>query len=339
MAVYFYHSSSHDALSNLALELSLLRGKLPDDATDILLSYENSPSIIIGRFQNPWLECNIPKVNELKIPIYRRVSGGGTVYHDFGNLNFSIISKRPHYQRSDSLRIMIDTLATFNKQVTENDRFDLYFEGKKISGSAMRKTKDRFLHHFTLLGNLNYSTIAELLHTKYVDRNNVSSLKAGNAIPSVAATTTSLFPKNEWDIEKIKMIKEQFCVLFSQTLNSQVKLLENIPDDRKEKDELSSLLWRYSETPPFEQMINLSEYDSLVLSMEKGKIVKIEKMSRESSKREVILKDFPEFSFYFSQKNDSFISFLRNSDFGRKTSVNIDQIIKRISQNVIENII
>lgn len=102
-------SQSNDIFTNLALEDWLYRNF---DFTNhhILLLWQNSPAVVIGRHQNPWLEANTAILSEHGIEIARRNSGGGTVYHDHGNLNLTFFTPREHYSRKNNLQLICRAL-------------------------------------------------------------------------------------------------------------------------------------------------------------------------------------------------------------------------------------
>lgn len=102
-------SQSNDIFTNLALEDWLYRNF---DFTNhhILLLWQNSPAVVIGRHQNPWLEANTAVLSEHGIEIARRNSGGGTVYHDHGNLNLTFFTPREHYSRKNNLQLICRAL-------------------------------------------------------------------------------------------------------------------------------------------------------------------------------------------------------------------------------------
>ncbi len=158
-----YLSTSNDARNNLALEESLLFNlKRP-----ILFLYENNPAIVIGRCQNPWRECRTGLARRMEIPIFRRISGGGTVVHGPGNLNWSLIAPVPIPSKEDTLKRMIRTLGTLGLSIDMNDRYDLTTEEsgmeKKISGSAFRQILHASLHHATILVSADLNTMRSLL--------------------------------------------------------------------------------------------------------------------------------------------------------------------------------
>ena len=123
-------SSSTNVFENLALE-DWLYENANLEHENILLLWKNDPAIVIGRHQNPWLECNIPECQKQKVAIVRRKSGGGTVYHDSGNLNCSFIKRRELYDRKQNLEFVIRSLkARWNIDLCLNKREDIVLDGK-----------------------------------------------------------------------------------------------------------------------------------------------------------------------------------------------------------------
>ncbi|MDC7234921.1 MAG: hypothetical protein PQJ58_16935 [Spirochaetales bacterium] len=144
-------SPFYDPCLNLAMEHVLLETLEPEE--EILFLYTNDPAVVIGRFQNPWLESSPGKRGAPQL--IRRESGGGTVYHDRGNLNFSFIQNIENYNRKENL-IRICTLmkgCRINLNINERNDLTIDYSGNsyKVSGSAFRHKKDRAFHHGTLL--------------------------------------------------------------------------------------------------------------------------------------------------------------------------------------------
>ena len=138
-----------DPVANLALEQLLFEEG--DPAENLLLLYVNAPCIVIGRSQNPLLECDLGLMRRLGIPVVRRYTGGGTVYHDPGNLNFSLMTPREEYDKVENAKQILAALATLGVTADVTRRNDLVSAGRKFSGSAYRLTRHRALHHGTLL--------------------------------------------------------------------------------------------------------------------------------------------------------------------------------------------
>ncbi len=137
-------------LQNLALEEFLLRHT--DDSW--LIFYRNDSSVLIGRHQNPLEEVNVAYLQRHRIPWLRRISGGGAVYHDHGNLNFSFILplEQKLYNRYEPfLQPLCDFLRQWKLPVQQTPKGDLLLAGKKISGNAQFTTHRRLLSHGTLL--------------------------------------------------------------------------------------------------------------------------------------------------------------------------------------------
>ena len=121
------------------------------EADTVLLMYVNDRSIIIGKHQNPWREIDIHRAERLGIPILRRLSGGGAVYHDTGNFVFSFMRRRDELDRKHNLGIVAEALKKMRIECALSGTYDLYASGRKISGNASCFRKNRGIHHGTLL--------------------------------------------------------------------------------------------------------------------------------------------------------------------------------------------
>ncbi|MEO2720431.1 lipoate--protein ligase, partial [Enterococcus faecium] len=149
----FVPNENHDPRINLAIEQYLLQ-EMPLDEP-ILLFYINEPSIIIGRNQNTIEEINRDYVEEHGIHVVRRLSGGGAVYHDFGNLNFSFIMPDDGDSFRDFAKVtqpIIQALHELGVAGAElKGRNDLVIDGMKFSGNAMYATNGRMFAHGTIM--------------------------------------------------------------------------------------------------------------------------------------------------------------------------------------------
>lgn len=166
-------SPSHDAYFNIALEEYLLY-KYPTE--DIFLLYVNAPSIIVGKFQNTLAEINLDYVKENNIKVVRRMSGGGTVYHDLGNLNFSfhtLLEGNDFMDFSQFTAPVLKLLNDRNVPAKLEGRNDLLIEGKKFSGNAKLAKNGKMIQHGTILFNSDMSILDEVLKInplKYIDK-------------------------------------------------------------------------------------------------------------------------------------------------------------------------
>ncbi len=149
---------SNDPFFNLALEEILLK----NSKEEFLILYVNSPSVIIGKHQTGHREVNTRFVTENQIPVIRRISGGGTVYHDHGNLNFSFIRQCETGKQVDFEKYtkpVIDFLKYMGIEAKFEGKNDLKIDGLKISGNAEHVHGNRVLHHGTLLYNTSLDSL------------------------------------------------------------------------------------------------------------------------------------------------------------------------------------
>lgn len=161
------NGNSHDPAFNLALEEYCLLN-LPI-AENYLLLYVNAPSIVIGKHQNAMEEINTDFVEDCGIPVLRRISGGGAVYHDLGNLNYSFIRKydRAHFNNyASSTGTMAAALRKMGVPAELNARNDILVDGRKASGSAQAVRRDRMASHGTLLFRSDLDKVTRSLKPK-----------------------------------------------------------------------------------------------------------------------------------------------------------------------------
>jgi lipoate-protein ligase A len=171
---FVFKSSLLCPFANLAIEDYIFRHSKP--GSRILIFYRNNKSIIIGRNQNPWLEVNLKRLQELApepsqlVHLLRRRSGGGTVYHDRGNVNWSFICDSSEFTRDKYAKMIVQGLHKAGlKEADVNERHDMVVRGekgsRKVSGSAYKISRQRALHHGTALLDSNLENISELLHS------------------------------------------------------------------------------------------------------------------------------------------------------------------------------
>ena len=165
--IFVDNENNTDPRINLAIEEYLLRNLKIDE--DILLFYINEPSIIIGRNQNTLEEINLPYVEKHNIHVVRRLSGGGAVYHDLGNLNFSFINNSGKEDLHNFKKFTAPVIRFLNKlgvSASLSGRNDILVDGLKISGNAQYITGKRMVSHGTLLYNSDLSHVSEALNVK-----------------------------------------------------------------------------------------------------------------------------------------------------------------------------
>jgi len=178
-------SDSHDPAFNLALEEYLFNQK-----EEYVLFYINDSSVIIGSNQVWENEVNQDFCRQYQIPIYRRISGGGAVYHDLGNLNYSFIfnKKDQKYKlNAEYLKLVIVALTAFGIQPIVGKRKDLWLPDgvHKISGTASHLTGSRVMHHGTIL----YDADLEILQSVLLSSLKITDVKG---IPSVVSPVKNI---------------------------------------------------------------------------------------------------------------------------------------------------
>ena len=163
---------------NLALERSLF--DFVDEDTVILYLWQNSHTIVIGKNQNAYAECKVDEFIGAGGTLARRPSGGGAVYHDLGNLNFSIICKESIAKEHTYQRIVKEALRFFGIVSEFNGRNDLTVDGKKFSGNAFYVKDDVLCQHGTILINSDFKELSKYLtpDISKLERNHVKSVES-----------------------------------------------------------------------------------------------------------------------------------------------------------------
>ncbi|KAF8848298.1 hypothetical protein BDZ45DRAFT_562261, partial [Acephala macrosclerotiorum] len=248
-----YISRSFDPYLNLSIEHYLLQ-KTPPDST-ILFLYTNRPCIVIGRNQNPWVEVNfgLLRYGKLKVDLVRRRSGGGTVFHDEGNVNYSVICPTPAFDRDKHAQMVVRALQGLGiERAKVNPRHDIVVdkvvEGEektfKVSGSAYKLTRLRSLHHGTcLLSSPNLPTISNYLRSK------AKPFIKARGVESVSSPIINTGVANE-PFEKA-VVSEFNTMYGSEDVVLVGEPEETVPEIAKGLEELKSLDWTYRQTPQF----------------------------------------------------------------------------------------
>jgi lipoate-protein ligase A len=142
-------SQSLDVYRNLAIEEYLMDQVV--DRGPVLFLWRSDCAVVMGKNQNPWRECRLDLMRDEGVPLARRISGGGTVYHDAGNLNYSVIVDRTKYREDQAYEMVLQALKTFGVDAEKTGKSNLSVDGRKFSGNAFCFRKGRVLHHGTLL--------------------------------------------------------------------------------------------------------------------------------------------------------------------------------------------
>lgn len=181
--IYIYNRFT-DPYFNLAAEEYFMK----EFEEDVFMLWRNEPSIIIGKNQNALAEINMDYVKENNIPVVRRLSGGGAVFHDLGNLNFTFIANDGNESFNDFKKFtqpILGVLKSLSINAEFSGRNDLTIDGKKFSGNAQYNYKDRVLHHGTLLFTSEIKDLSSALKVK-------PSKLEGKGIKSVQSRVTNI---------------------------------------------------------------------------------------------------------------------------------------------------
>ncbi len=269
-------SPFRDPYLNLSLENYLLESMKEEE--EFLFLYINDPSVVIGRFQNPWLECSPHRGKDTYL--VRRQSGGGTVYHDEGNLNFSFIRHIENYSRQKNLELICSILRETGIDLEINKRHDLTVQYKgrtfKVSGSAFRHKKDRAFHHGTLLVSCETDRLKDSIcpgESKVILQASGTESKRSEVI-----NLNRINP----DLTVAGLIKT-FEVRFGKGGDGSIRNLNQdewtelseLPQVQKERDTLLSEDWILGKTPSFTQDISSlhpPETEGWTIRVNKGKV-------------------------------------------------------------------
>ena len=232
---------------NLATEDWIFNTLNPDSHT--LFLWRNSETVVIGRSQNPWVECKIDKMEADDVFLARRQSGGGAVFHDLGNTNFTFLSPKNDYDQAANFTIIINALKKLGIDADLSGRNDMQVGDKKISGSAFKHAADRSFHHGTLLVNANMQKLGDYLNPHPL------KLKA-KGIKSVRSRVANLVEFNhEINHDTLSdAIIEAFCEYYGDT--APVEALDEAsltkqPSLHKYYQQMADWDWRFGKTPEF----------------------------------------------------------------------------------------
>ena len=140
---------TQDPFRNFAVEEYLMHHV--EEGEIVLFLWQDRNTVVIGRNQNPWHECDVKRLEADGAALARRLSGGGAVYHDIGNMNFSFLARKRDYDVDRQLSVIVEAVSRFGIHAGKSGRNDIKIDGRKFSGNAFYRTGDFCYHHGTLL--------------------------------------------------------------------------------------------------------------------------------------------------------------------------------------------
>lgn len=243
----FIESRFTDPRFNLALEQYVF-DEMPRDHNYFML-WQNHNTIVVGKHQNTAEEINQEYVREHGITVVRRLSGGGAVYHDMGNVNYTFIADADHMEQLNLQAFcvpVVDTLKTVGVEAEISGRNDITIDGKKFSGNSQYIKEGRIMHHGTLMFDSNLNVVSEALRVnsdKYVSK----------GFKSVKSRVTNIRPylKHDMEMEEFKQILKQNMVQGRNMTEYQLTNEDIIRVRDIEKSRYDRWEWNYGESPDY----------------------------------------------------------------------------------------
>ena len=235
---------------NLAVEQYLTMHTGPDEC--ILYLWQNDRTVVVGRNQNCWKECRVSLLESEGGFLARRLSGGGAVYHDMGNLNFTFCVRKENYDLDKQLQVIIRAVQKFGIRAEQNGRNDIITgDGKKFSGNAFYETGDFCYHHGTLLIHTDSQMMARYLS---VSREKLQA-KSIQSVQSRVVNLSELCPSVTVEFMKDKMV-EAFEDVYHLKAASDSENRMDQSEIKENQKIFESWTWKYGRKSSFNQQMD-----------------------------------------------------------------------------------
>lgn len=255
-----YKTGCLDPYENLATEKYLL-DTVPHDTLRLYL-WQNDNTVVIGRNQNPWAECNCALLEAEGGFVARRLSGGGAVFHDIGNLNFTFLCSEENYNLSSNLEVIQKACEYAHITAEISGRNDILTQGKKFSGNAFYHARGKAYHHGTLLIASNAEKLKRYLTPKQQKLNAKGIKSVESRVINLSELSPDLTPET---------MAEYMINALESVYSLPVHPLGGIEKQATEKDTLLFASWEYiyGKTPPFSVSLgNRFEWGDLEINLD-----------------------------------------------------------------------
>ncbi|MGI6667894.1 MAG: lipoate--protein ligase [Acetivibrionales bacterium] len=241
-------TESVDPWWNLAIEEYLLERVEPGQC--ILYLWQNENTVVIGKNQNPWRECKTELLEKEGGKLARRISGGGAVYHDLGNLNFTFVAGEGAYDQDKQTGVILDAVRRLGIFAEKTGRNDIAADGRKFSGNAFCFRSNGAFHHGTLLISTDMEKLSRYLQ---VSKEKMRS-KGIKSVQSRVVNLSDLKPGFS-----VADMTDAMIASFREAYGSDADVEDDIREGKEARAALeelyckySSWAWRYGETPSFD---------------------------------------------------------------------------------------
>ncbi len=275
-------SLSNEPGFNLAAEEYLLKHK----SDDFQFFYINTPSVIIGKHQNALAEVNLPYIEKSNIPLFRRLSGGGTVYHDEGNINYCFIKNGDSgdlVNFKKATQPITEVLNQWGVPARSGQRNDLLIHYKKISGNACHVFKNRVMHHGTLLYNSNLDVLTESLKCDALRFRDKAVKSVRSQVINLMDDINKGWTANEFLINLERALRENS--------NSEIYVFtpeEILAIEKLKTDKYNTWEWNYGYSPSygFKKRVQVGgAIFTIDMEVAKGRIAEIKILSNHADKQ------------------------------------------------------